>query len=136
MSAGWTNTQICKIYDDGNINIEDICDLLAMEKDSVVLALMHGSKKYRKEHAKEEKVGSGEILMDVDGAKRGINSLIYCEDLNVRLKACKFVINEAAGRHDKSGFRDLNVNVNIVNDALIKAKAISAKLLEGEVIEV
>ncbi len=127
-----SNDQIVALYDKSGISVDKIAELFELPQDVIIMALAGKSSKFREDYKDDE------CIFPKDTQKLAAAVMSEClheQDANIRIRAAKFIINEAKGRHDVSNFKNLNVNVNILNDHYSKAMAAIQKSKEQKVVE-
>lgn len=113
------NHQIISLYEQG-LEIETIAQLAQLEVETIKLLLISESSKYRKE-VKEGKASFGDE--DMEAAVSTMSSIMkHAENEGVRFRAAKFIYNEKLGRNNLNDLKNLNVNVNMINIQMEKAK--------------
>ena len=130
MTAG--NHQVVTMYEELRCTPEEIAHGLDLDLQAVILTLATNSKKYRLDKTKEQKgedakVVTGDVVLyqsdEVNEAAEVIASLMrHSEDEHVRMRAATFVINESKGRHDVKTVKNLNINVNFINEQMRRAR--------------
>src|SRR2546430_16252446 len=114
-----TNTQIVELYERGDMSIEDIAKEFSLEVEAVKMTLISGSTKYRRALKEEKELFT---KSDLEAASQIMSSLLYAENEAVRYRASRFIINEKCGRNDVKELQNVNLNVNLINMQLSKAR--------------
>ena len=114
-----TNEQIVRLYEDSGLGITDLAEVFHMEPETVKLALVQGSAKFREEIKQDPSLFNDG---DLQSATMTMTQLLVAEEPNVRFRAAKFIINEKLGRHNLKNVQQLNINVNLFNSQMKKAK--------------
>lgn len=114
-------TQIVELYESCGLSAEQIAESQDLDVATVKLALSQYSPKYRSALRENEETFTED---EYTAAKQAIASLLYAEDENTRLRAAKFVINEAKGRHNIKQIvtPEANFNILIINQQMAKAR--------------
>ena len=131
-----SEASIVQMFEELEMSPNEIALDLDYEEAAVKLILASKSKKYREScfdpRTKELKEVSHSTLQgdsflftadDKELAKSAILELASNSDNDgVRLKASKTIIDEYLGRNNKATLRDLQININVLNETIIKAK--------------
>lgn len=133
--------QIVTLYEQDEIAPEMIAEMLELDSTAIKTALMQNSPRFRK----DVKDGVKEFTeTDYTRAKQVIANLLDSENDSVRLRAAKFVVDENKGRNDArvAAMQALalkeapKVNVLMINETFLKARAALTKSLGGGEIDV
>jgi hypothetical protein len=114
-----TNQQIVTLYENSGLSLEELSQVFSMEAETIKLALVQGSAKYREELKKDPALFNDG---DLQSAVMTMTQLLTAEEAGVKFRAAKFIINEKMGRHNIKNVQQLNINVNLFNNQLKKAK--------------
>lgn len=112
--------QIVNLFEEEHLTINEIAQVLDVEPEAIKFCLATHSSKFQKSLSlNSQKIFSNS---DFESATRVMSGLMFSEHDTVRLKAAKFVLNENLGRHDLKNLKSVNINVNLINDQVRKAK--------------
>lgn len=114
-----TNQQIVSLYEGSGLSLKELSEVFSMEEETIKLALVQGSSKYREELKKDPTLFNDG---DLQSAVMTMTQLLTAEEEGVKFRAAKFIINEKMGRHNIKNVQQLNINVNLFNDKMKKAK--------------
>jgi hypothetical protein len=64
-----------------------------------------------------------------------MGQLLNHENENIQFRSAKFIINERKGRHDRGNLKNLNINVNLINEQMKRVKEAKQRAL-SKVIDV
>lgn len=113
---------IVALYENDSLDPTQISEALEMPIESVKIALLQRSGKYRDDIKVE---GNDKDFTDdeLETAKIAIARCMNAEDEHLAFKAAKFIFNERKGRHNvKSLVKNLNLNVTLINAQMEKAR--------------
>lgn len=113
------NAQVKELYENGGMDTISIAEALSLDEHSVKMVLISSSHKFRTEAKKNKTLFTDS---DLDLAKSKMVGLICSEHDNVAFRASKFIINENLGRNDIQQVKNMNINVNLLNDQLLNMK--------------
>lgn len=113
------NTQIVELYENSDLEPIAIAESLGLEEESVKMVLISNSSKFRKEARKDKTLFTSD---EFELAKQRMAQLIWSEKDNVAYRASKFILYENLGRNDAQTLKNLNINVNLINDQMAAAK--------------
>lgn len=119
-----TNNQIVALFENSQLGVGELAEVFGMEEESIRVALVQGSSKYREQLKKDPSTFSEG---DYEAARMTMVQLLTAEEAGVKFRAAKFVINEKKGRHDTKNIQQLNINVNLFNEKYKKAKEAAAR---------
>lgn len=111
--------QIVALFEEEHLKPDEIAQCMSMEEEAVKIALASNSREYNKLAKKNDAFFSN---TDMENARMVMSGLLFSEHPILQYRAAKFVINENKGRHDVQQIRGLNINVNILNEQMKKAK--------------
>ena len=114
-------TAIRESYDTLGLSVEEIAEQQELDVTAVKAALLQSSAKYRAQSKKEDELNFTPDEQAI--AKRVIAELAMgAEDDHVRLRAAKYLRDDAKGRLDLGKASDLRINVLQFNQILVRAK--------------
>lgn len=132
---------ILEAYETLGLSVSDISEQNGLEPDSVKAVLYQFSRKYRdslKDTISASCKENKDYLKESFGrdsysaAKEAIAGLLYTADCDaVRFRAAKFVIDEEKGRNDMKALQGVNINVGLINEQILKARAARTRALGG-----
>lgn len=136
-----TNEQIVVLYESSGLTIDELSQTFELPHEVIKIALASRSSKFHKDVKKDKTLFDESAL---DEAVMVMRQCLYAEESSTKIRAAKFIINEAKGRHDISNVKNLNgINLNLINihykqalEAKNKAKGIQTPSVSQELIEV
>lgn len=136
-----TNEQIVTLYESSGLTIDELSQTFELPHEVIKIALASRSAKFHKDIKKDKTLFDESAL---DEAVIVMRQCLYAEESSTKIRAAKFIINEAKGRHDVANVKNLNgINLNLINihyqqalAAKNKAKGIQTPSVSQELIEV
>lgn len=122
-----SNAQIVALYEDiaEPMSVADICKATDLDEVTVKMALAQGSPKYNKELQNNAEEFNA---TDKDMAKMVLKQLMLtAETPNVRFRAARLIFDEAKGRNDLKGVKNVNVNVTLIKQMMDEVKMAAEK---------
>lgn len=120
---------IKSLYESESLTPEQISEALEMEVESVKIALLQRSSKYRQD-IKTNKDDKDFTDDELETAKVAIARCMNAEDQHLAFKAAKFVFDERKGRNNvRSLVKNLNLNVTLINEQMTKAREAKERAL-------
>ena len=113
--------QIKSLFELSSLKDFEIAESLGIEVEAVRHSLACNSVVFRQQLKKDDVLFTKN---DAELAAQVIRNLLHSDCDNVKLKAAKYTIDEQKGRNDVRNVQtNLNININLLNDSIRKAKA-------------
>ena len=118
------------LYEKNGLTPEEIAEDLKMSLEAVKLILLSCSGKYRKQVAKDQEE---DINLEMKDLLVNIARTQAIENPSVAVKAASFILDYTQGKkRAASNLSHLEVNFNVINERLQRAKEIASRVLEIE----